>query len=235
MTEARSRREPTARTRTRTKTDAADGAAPGEEERTTVLTEAEPEGEPTGAEPAAEADASAASASGRREPADEVNQPAHAGRSPAAPPDDGPYGFDEEINNRYEEIKRGSTHISRAAADDHAAAPEGRQGRGADRVHRPQEAGPDLQDPQGARQAERPDVRRRHAGSAARRLRLPAQPRLQLPALPRRHLHFAVADSPLRPAHRRRRGRPDPPAQGERALLRPAARRGHQLPGSRTS
>ena len=26
--------------------------------------------------------------------------------------DDGPYGFDEEINNRYEEIKRGSTHIS---------------------------------------------------------------------------------------------------------------------------
>src|SRR5205807_3124511 len=36
-----------------------------------------------------------------------------AGRSPAStPPDDGPYGFDEEINNRYEEIKRGSTHIS---------------------------------------------------------------------------------------------------------------------------
>ena len=39
---------------------------------------------------------------------------------PPAPPaarrprseDDGPYGFDEEINNRYEEIKRGSTHIS---------------------------------------------------------------------------------------------------------------------------
>ncbi len=112
MTEARSRREPTARTRTRTKTDAADGAAPGEEERTTVLTEAEPEGEPTAAEPVAEADASAAPASGRREPADEVNQPAHAGRSPAAPPDDGPYGFEEEINNRYEEIKRGSTHIS---------------------------------------------------------------------------------------------------------------------------
>jgi transcription termination factor Rho len=32
---------------------------------------------------------------------------------PARPPhDDDYYGFDEEINNRYEEIKRGSTHIS---------------------------------------------------------------------------------------------------------------------------
>ncbi len=33
--------------------------------------------------------------------------------TPAAPPvDDGQYGFDEETNSRYEEIKRGSTHIS---------------------------------------------------------------------------------------------------------------------------
>ena len=35
-----------------------------------------------------------------------------------------------------------------------------------------------------------------------------------------------VADPPLRPAHRRRRAGPDPPAQGGRALLRAAARRG---------
>ena len=33
--------------------------------------------------------------------------------APSSPPaDDGQYGFDEETNNRYEEIKRGTTHIS---------------------------------------------------------------------------------------------------------------------------
>jgi transcription termination factor Rho len=31
---------------------------------------------------------------------------------PQVPSPDGPYGFDEETNNRYEEIKRGTTHIS---------------------------------------------------------------------------------------------------------------------------
>ena len=40
-------------------------------------------------------------------------------------------------------------------------------------------------------------------------------------------------DPPLRPADRRGRRRPDPPAEGERALLRPAARRGDQLRGPR--
>ena len=35
-----------------------------------------------------------------------------AAPKPQVPSPDGPYGFDEEINNRYEEIKRGSTHIS---------------------------------------------------------------------------------------------------------------------------
>ena len=39
----------------------------------------------------------------------------------------------------------------------------------------------------------------------ARRLRLPARARLQLPAGPRRHLRLALADPPLRPAHRRHR------------------------------
>ena len=38
-------------------------------------------------------------------------------------------------------------------------------------------------------------------------------------------------DPPLRPAHRRHRLRPDPAAQGERALLRPAQGRGDQLRG----
>ena len=58
--------------------------------------------------------------------------------------------------------------------------PQGRH----DRIHRPEQAGPDLPDPQGADPPERPDVRRRRAGDPARRLRLPAQPRVQLPACP---------------------------------------------------
>src|ERR1700722_14543094 len=38
---------------------------------------------------------------------------APAPAAPVAPPaDDGQYGFDQETNNRYEEIKRGTTHIS---------------------------------------------------------------------------------------------------------------------------
>ena len=93
----------------------------------------------------------------------------------------------------------------------------------------PEEAGPDLQDPQGAGQAERPDVRRGDARSPARRVRLPPQPRLQLPPLPRRHLRLAQPDPPVRPQDRRDRRRPDPPAQGERAVLRPAPGRGDQL------
>ena len=94
--------------------------------------------------------------------------------------------------------------------------------------HRPEEAGPDLPHPQGAGEAQRPDVRRGDAGDPARRFRLPPQPRLPLPLLPRRHLRLAEPDSPLRPAERQHGGRHDPPAQGERALLRPAARRGDQ-------
>ena len=99
---------------------------------------------------------------------------------------------------RGHQARRGPPH--RAAEDDDAPAHPDRQGRGGHRVHRPEEAGPDLQDPQGTGQAERPDVRRGDARSPARRLRLPAQPRLQLPPLPRRHLRLAEPDPPLRPA-----------------------------------
>ena len=44
----------------------------------------------------------------------------------------------------------------------------------------------------------------------------------------RRHLRLAVADPPLRPAHRRPRLRPGPSAEGQREVLQPAARRGRQ-------
>jgi transcription termination factor Rho len=94
MAEAKSRRDTAPRARTRPKTDAplaeGDDRLDDEdrEEETSTLTEAgpAPEAEPTAA-PA-------------REPA------------PPRPTEEDYRGFDEEINNRYEEIKRGSTHIS---------------------------------------------------------------------------------------------------------------------------
>ena len=46
---------------------------------------------------------------------------------------------------------------------------------------------------------------------------------------PGRHLRLAVADPPLRPAHRRHRLRPGPAAEGRRALLRADQGRGDQL------
>ena len=108
MAEAKSRREPTARIRTRTKSDPAeDGVGVGEEDRAALLTE-EPEPETEPAEvpaPSAEADGAAPAEAPR-----EAVAPAPVPRA-KNPGDDG-YGFDEEINNRYEEIKRGSTHIS---------------------------------------------------------------------------------------------------------------------------
>jgi transcription termination factor Rho len=101
MADAKSRRDavPTARPRSRTKPD-----LPGEEveadDRSAILTEQEP----------AELDGEAP----RREPVVATAPP-----PPAAPPpppararEDEPRGFDEEVNSRYEEIKRGSTHIS---------------------------------------------------------------------------------------------------------------------------
>ncbi len=94
------------------------------------------------------------------------------------------------------------------------------------------EAGADLLHPPGADGAERLHLRRRRARDPARRLRFPARARLQLPAGSRRHLRLAEPDPPLQPAHRRRRLRTDPPAEGGRALLRAAQGRGDQLRGA---
>jgi len=96
MAEAKSRREMTPRPRPRSKTDLPDD---GDErtpvERTSLLTESVP----------LEAD--------RAEPRVEPEAPVAGEQQPARVPREDDYaGFDEEINNRYEEIKRGSTHIS---------------------------------------------------------------------------------------------------------------------------
>ena len=52
---------------------------------------------------------------------------------------------------------------------------------------------------------------------------------------PGRRLRLALADPPLRPAHRRHHLRPDPPAQGRRALLRADQGGRHQLRAARGS
>ena len=64
-----------------------------------------------------------------------------------------------------------------------------------------------------------------------RRLRLPALAGGELPARPRRHLCLALADPPLRPAHRRHPRRPDPQPERGRALLRAAQGQHHQFRG----
>ena len=74
--------------------------------------------------------------------------------------------------------------------------------------------------------------RRRHVGSAARRLRLPPQRRPQLPRLAGRHLRLAEPDSPPRPAHRPGRRRADPPADRGPGKLRPDAGRSGQRPSA---
>ncbi len=79
----------------------------------------------------------------------------------------------------------------------------------------------------------RRDLRRRRPRDPPRRLRLPARPRLQLPARPGRHLRLALADPPLRPAHRRHRRGADPSAQGLGALLRAAQGRADQRRAAR--
>jgi transcription termination factor Rho len=76
-------------------------------------------------------------------------------------------------------------------------------------------------------------LRRRHAGGAARRLRLPALARDFLPREHRRHLRLALADPPLQPAHRRLDRRRDPHPQGRRALLRAGQGRQGQRRGAR--
>ena len=70
-------------------------------------------------------------------------------------------GLDAETHERYEKIKRGELHITDLQKMGHPRASRGRQERGHQRIRLPQEAGPHLQDHQGAHQQERPDVRRR--------------------------------------------------------------------------
>src|ERR1022692_2885423 len=82
---------------------------------------------------------------------------------------------------------------------------------------------------------ERPDLLGRRARMPARWIRLPARAGVQLSAGSRRRVRFAVADPPLRSPHRRHHLRPDPPAQGRRALLRAHQSRRHQFRAARGS
>ena len=86
----------------------------------------------------------------------------------------------------------------------------------------PAPAGHDVRDPEAAGGERHRHPRRRRARSAAGRVRLPALARGQLPARPRRHLCQPEPGAALRPADRRHGRRPDPRAQGRRALFRPA-------------
>ena len=75
------------------------------------------------------------------------------------------------------------------------------------------------------------DHRHRRRRGAAGRLRLPALAGCQLSARSRRHLRLALADPPLRAAHRRHGRGPDPQPQGGRALLRAAQGQHDQFRG----
>ncbi|HZV05767.1 MAG TPA: transcription termination factor Rho [Gemmataceae bacterium] len=103
MAEAKSRREFTPRPRTRSKSElSANGEERSHDERMSLLTDAVPlDADPL--EPQGELDTPATEAPQRRGE--------HPSQNRASRDDDYPV-FDEEINNRYEEIKRGSTHIS---------------------------------------------------------------------------------------------------------------------------
>jgi transcription termination factor Rho len=103
MAEAKSRREFNPRPRPRSRTELPpEGEDRTPEERTSLLTESTSLDADT-LEPPGEVEA----------PAAEKPRPAPSAPAPARGSRDEDYpGFDEEINNRYEEIKRGSTHIS---------------------------------------------------------------------------------------------------------------------------
>src|SRR5947209_4998734 len=108
----RSRREGLSRPRTRLKTDGPDDVLDRDDERPTtladqaVLAEESADAHPANASPGPEEPSEAGPPAPRPEPVQ---------RSRSRPPlddDEDFQGFDAEINNRYEEIKRGSTHIS---------------------------------------------------------------------------------------------------------------------------
>ncbi len=96
--------------------------------------------------------------------------------------------------------------------------------------HEPRPAHRGRRSPADRTRRDRP--RLRHARSAARRLRLPAQRRPQLPGLAGRHLRLSQPDSPARSAHRPGRRRADPPAHRGAGKLRPDAGRGGQRPSA---
>ena len=73
--------------------------------------------------------------------------------------------------------------------------------------------------PQAARDARDRHHRRRRGRGALRRLRLPALAGSELPARARRHLRLALADPPLRPAHRRHHRRPHPLARRKASAI----------------
>ena len=114
-----------------------------------------------------------------------------------------------------------------------AAARAGRRPRHPGRRRPRAQAGRHLPDPEGACPRRRRHLRRRRARNPAGRLRLPARSGRILSGRSRRHLHLAVADPPLQPAHRRLHHRPHPPAEGRRALLRAAQGRQHQRRAAR--
>ena len=106
-----------------------------------------------------------------------------------------------------------------------------RRARGRERLDHAQ-AGADVRDPEAARRPGGRDHRRGRRRGAAGRLRLPALGRLELPAGSGRHLRLALADPPLRPAHRRHGRGPDPRPEGGRALFRAAQGQHDQFRGS---
>src|SRR5262245_55492653 len=95
MAEPKSRRETVSRARPRPKLDVAGGRLPPGK----------------GAEAAGEPQRPAAPPEGDR-PGEAVATTDAAGAPPPPRFDDDYAGFDDEVNSRYEEIKRGSTHIS---------------------------------------------------------------------------------------------------------------------------
>src|SRR5262245_2438216 len=92
MAEPKSRREPMSRGRTRPKPDVTQGQLPDENG-------AEADGVPLAEPGAPRQDDPVATEQGGDRPPERYSEDDYA-------------GFDEEINNRYEEIKRGTTHIS---------------------------------------------------------------------------------------------------------------------------
>ncbi len=84
------------------------------------------------------------------------------------------------------------------------------------------QAGADVRDPQAARDSGNRHYRRRRGRGSIRWIWISALTRCQLSAGAGRYLCLALADPPLRPAHRRHAGRPDPFAEGRRALFRAA-------------